>query len=236
MHRKVVPEVVSTKTDGSRFDRCASVYEKISTIYSGGQINKTKVAALDDIVKPGKSVMFAGVGGGDDFKHAATLGANVTAMDLSQGMIDEVKRRTEGDPAFDNVKFVCADLMHLDPKTHQYDVTVANFFFNVFYGDALNAIVDHMVRMTKPGGYIAVGDFAVPSSNKRVFGKAFNNMHQLTAYTFFTIFTNTSIHKCHDIPKMLEARGMSITKIQYFKYAGAKCYWSITAQKPDNSN
>ncbi len=67
-------------------------YELTGNLYSLGRIPKCKSAMLKH-VKPGDKVLVAGVGHGTEAVEASRLGAHVTAVDLSETMLNQFRKR-----------------------------------------------------------------------------------------------------------------------------------------------
>ena len=71
------------------------LYDILATIFSFGQIDRCK-CGMHDRIRPDMEVLFAGVGQGIDAIEAASLGAQVTVVDLSETMLTVFRTRVQG--------------------------------------------------------------------------------------------------------------------------------------------
>lgn len=106
----------------------------------------------------GKTVLDVGCGTGDDAREmAALVGATggVVGTDLSEAMIEEARLRAAGSTL--PVEFVLADLRQLHFEDGVFDATRAKLVRQ--HCANIDAADDELVRVTRPGGRIAVFDY-----------------------------------------------------------------------------
>ena len=141
---------------GKNYDRAAWFYEKSAKIYSTNQIRASKRHQLK-YIQPGKKVLFLGAGAGEDAIMAAKAGANVTCIDISQGMLDQVQRALDKKGL--KAELICQNAFDHDRLEH-YDVVAANYFLNVFRFEGMLKMLNHTAKFVRPGGYYLVADVA----------------------------------------------------------------------------
>ncbi|MGH3720935.1 MAG: methyltransferase domain-containing protein [Pseudonocardiaceae bacterium] len=113
-------------------------------------------ATLGDL--HGKTVLEVGCGTGDDAREVAALVGStgkVVAMDLSETMIIEARRRSVGSRL--PVEFRTADLSGLDFPDDSFDGVRAKLV--LMHCADIETGLDELVRVLRPGGRIAVFDF-----------------------------------------------------------------------------
>ena len=206
-------------------------YDTLSKLYSGNAIQECRLAMLDEeLVKTGSKVLFAGAGQGDDAIRAAELGAESTLIDLSPTMMDTNLKLIEKHPDKEslNIKPILGDILKHEAKAN-YDVVVANFFLTVFEKDKMNAVLDHLIKLCKPGGYVIIGDFKTASGN--IFQKTAQQAYWLTAATAFFAFAGNAIHGLYNYADLLEKKGLKLCKEQTFSVLGQPAFQSILAEK-----
>lgn len=203
------------------------VYDFLSTIYSGRQIHKCKTAMNIDL-KSGDKILFAGVGHGRDAIDAAERGAQVTVVDLSQTMLNNLKKNLIGKHFKYPIRLVHSDILKFD-EVAQYDQVVANFFLNVFPEPFMRQVMEHLASLVKSEGAFVVGDFHYPKGN--VLTKAFQNVYWYVAVFTFTVFAKNAFHKIYNYPKHLKEMGFSIEKTQSFNVLGLPALWSLKATR-----
>jgi demethylmenaquinone methyltransferase/2-methoxy-6-polyprenyl-1,4-benzoquinol methylase len=142
----------------NNYDRIASFYDRLSDLYSGGQIRACKGAQMRDI-RPGARVLYAGVGGGEDAVMAAQKAAHVTVVDLSARMLTKAAERMAAAGLEGQVESIHGDVLAHDRREY-YDVVCANFFLNVFSEHVMRAAMRHLASLLRPEGKLLIADFA----------------------------------------------------------------------------
>ncbi len=204
------------------------IYDILGDLYSGRQITYCKEAMISRI-QPGEEVLFAGVGHGKEAVKAAENGARVTVVDLSETMLSKFNKKLRPDRIAYPVRQIHDNIFNVSGDK-KYDYVFANFFLNVFKRDPMNRVVKHLADLTKPGGYMVVGDFAYPNGN--FWARVFQRIYWYIGVTPFFLVTGNAFHNIYNYPEYLKKNGLEIVFIQYFKLFGINSYWSILAQKP----
>jgi len=207
------------------------VYDFLSTIYSGRQIHQCKTAMNTDL-KSGMTILFAGVGHGRDAIDAAQRGAQVTVVDLSKTMLNNLEKNLKGKEFKYPIRLVHSDILKFD-EVGQFDQVVANFFLNVFPEDFMRRVMEHLASLVKTEGHFVVGDFHFPKGN--IFTKAFQNMYWYVAVFTFTVFAKNAFHQIYNYPKHLQEMGFSVEKTQAFNVLGIPALWSMKATRLSQS-
>ncbi|WP_370644426.1 demethylmenaquinone methyltransferase [Nesterenkonia sp. LB17] len=149
----------------SMFDEVADRYDLTNDVLSLGQTKRWRkklVAALD--VTPGERVLDLAAGTGSSTEPFHDAGATAVACDFSSGMLQVGKRRRP------DMTFIAGDAMNLPFADDTFDAVTISF--------GLRNIVDplaglrEMLRVTKPGGRLAVMEFSDPTN--KVFNTVYN--------------------------------------------------------------
>jgi ubiquinone/menaquinone biosynthesis C-methylase UbiE len=153
------------------FGPVAGFYETASRIFADGLIARAKRDQLDNFT-PGARVLFLGVGAGNDAVAAAALPLQLTCLDISSGMLEQLRRSL-------NTAGLQAELLCEDACRHQrlgyYDFVVYNFFLNCFREPECIAMIQHAAEMLKPGGKSLITDVSPPRGNflQRIFSRIY---------------------------------------------------------------
>ena len=189
-------------------------------------VNRCRVAMLD-YLQPGEKVLFVGVGHGRDAIYAAQRGADVTVVDMSKTMLwkfqqnlDKIHQESETSIAVTQVQ---SDILEVTDY-EQYDMVVANFFLNVFYRDMMVKLLEHMVKLGKPGAKIVVGDFAYPDSN--LLSRVSQTLLWYSVATTFWVLAGNAVHPIYNYPEEMKSLGLLVQEKKYFHE-----YWSVLGQK-----
>ena len=193
---------------------------------TSASVNDCRVAMLNHL-QPGDRVLFVGVGHGIDAIAAAQRGADVTVVDLSKTMLQKFQQNLEKFNKERNTPIVItqlySDIMNV-AEYEQYDMVVANFFLNVFYRDKMLKLLEHMVKLGKPGAKIVIGDFAYPKGN--LLARTFQSLFWYQVAIFFWALAGNAVHPIYNYPEVMESFGLHIQDKKYFNH-----YWSVLGQK-----
>ncbi len=201
-------------------------YELTGTIYSLGRIPRCKTAMLK-YLKPGQKVLVAGVGHGTEAIEASNLGADVTAVDLSETMLKHFRKRIARENPPREIRVVHDDIFNIK-EPEQYDMVISNFFLNVFNETRVKEVANHLGTLVKPDGYFVVGEFVLPTSG---LPGLIQRLNWYLAITFYSSTTEAVFHPVWNYPGLVEGAGFGIQDIEYFTIGGVKMYWSILGKK-----
>jgi demethylmenaquinone methyltransferase/2-methoxy-6-polyprenyl-1,4-benzoquinol methylase len=204
------------------------IYDWLSALYSGKSIHKCKIAHLDRL-KPGDKVLFAGVGHGKDAVYAAKLGADVTVVDLSETMLKKFQDNLDREGVRVKIRQIHSDIMKVK-EFERYDMVVANFFLNVFDEQMMVKVLEHLIKLGKPGANVVVGDFSYPTGN--IFSRAFKTLYWYGAVAFFWLFAGNAFHNIYNYPESMRKLGLHIHEQKHYRLLLLNCYWSVLGKKP----
>jgi demethylmenaquinone methyltransferase/2-methoxy-6-polyprenyl-1,4-benzoquinol methylase len=142
------------KTNDKSYEIVASQYAEFNYHAEREAIIKSKMAELKEIT-PGKKVLFAGSGPGEDSLAAARIGAEITCIDLSSRMLSIAAQKFKEQNA--HARFLQMDVME---HHEMYDVVIANFFLNIFDRKTTQLVLRHLASLVKPGGTLMIADLA----------------------------------------------------------------------------
>jgi demethylmenaquinone methyltransferase/2-methoxy-6-polyprenyl-1,4-benzoquinol methylase len=190
-------------------------------------VKRCRVAMLD-YLQPGEKCLFAGVGHGGEALYAAQRGAAVTVVDISPTMLGKFQQHLDklqherATPL--SVTQVQRDILEV-ADYEQYDMVVANFFLNVFYRDKMLTLLDHLVKLGKPGAKIVIGDFAYPEGTW--WSRVSQNLLWYSVVTIYWVLAGNAVHPIYNYPIEMQALGLLVREKQSFQG-----YWSVLGQKP----
>ena len=163
LHKR--PELVS-----SMFDRVSRHYDRTNDILTAG-IAPYWRAQTRLAVRPraGERILDIAAGTGTSSVQFARAGAQVTALDFSQGMIDEGIRRHGRD---ERITFVRGDAMALPFDDATFDAATISFGLRNVVEPRV--AIAEMLRVLKPGGRVVICEFStVTSAPVRAFYDAY---------------------------------------------------------------
>ena len=221
---------MSTKSKhrlGRRYDRAARFYELSAEIYSTGQIRASK-RFQKSFIRPGDRVLFVGAGAGEDAMMAARLGADVTCVDISEKMLDQLQRKME--QAGVELELICSDAMMFD-RFEQYDVVAANYFLNVFRRTQMQEMLTHTAKLVRPGGLYLIADVSLPQGN--FLSKAFNLFYLKAAMGGACLLGLVPWHENYDYPAFFNDADLELSEVKHFRFAkvGPILFQSIVGRK-----
>src|SRR5262245_4571917 len=108
-------------------------------------------------IKPGIRVLDLGCGDGNTALPIARLGADVTGIDIASNLVEAGNRRAAA-AGLSNLKFEEGDASNLQGvPDHSFDLTVS--LFGAMFAPRPFDVAKEMVRVTKPGGRIVMGNW-----------------------------------------------------------------------------
>ena len=205
------------------------VYDALSWVFAGNAIYRCKCSMLrPDTIKPGDKLLVAGVGQGKEAIFAAEHGADVTVVDLSEAMLDKFREALEKSGKNLKVRVIHSDIFKFE-EFGEFDMVTGNFFFNLFPEHMVPVLLDHLIKLAKPQGYIVISDFAFPQGNP--LAKLFKNVYWYTAILIFWATTGAVIHPVYDYRRYMEKAGLKIVDEKHTPVLGIDAYTSFLGQK-----
>lgn len=108
-------------------------------------------------ITPGMRVLELGGGDGTTALPIAQLGADVTVIDIARNLVDAGNRRA-AEAALTNLRFQEGDACDLQGvPDHSFDLTIS--IFGAMFAPRPFDVAREMVRVTKPGGRIVMGNW-----------------------------------------------------------------------------
>ena len=216
----------TTKTRRS-FDRAAWFYEPLARLHSTGQIAAAKAWQVE-LMNPGDKVLYVGVGTGEDALLAARRGAEVTAIDLSAGMLRRAKAKFDREGLAG--EFIEGDVREHD-RPGRYDAVTANFFLNCFVEPEMVAMLRCVASLVRPGGRLLIADVAVPRGSLP--SRAFQRLHNAVGLSLFWAMGLVPLHPIYDYRRYFREVGLKTEQVRSFQLLGfgPPCYWSMSAVK-----
>lgn len=143
-----------------RFDRLARLYQPLEHLTFGPLLARTRTHFLRQLRDCRRALVF---GDGDGRFLARLLAQNAgieaDAVDLSPGMLVELKRRCASDA--DRLSLHCTDALHFLPATAP-DLVVTHFFLDCLTPAELGQFVPRIAAHLPPGALWLVSEFRIP--------------------------------------------------------------------------
>ena len=137
------------------FDDVAHRYDFLNDLLSLGRTKAWRRVVTSIIApKPGMKILDIAAGTGSSSRPLVDKGAEVTALDFSQGMIEQGRKQNK------NIKFVQGDALKLPFEDNFFDVTTISF--GLRNTSDTDKALKEALRVTKDGGRIVVAEFSHP--------------------------------------------------------------------------
>ena len=137
------------------FDDVANRYDFLNDLLSLGRTKDWRRVVTSIIApKPGMKILDIAAGTGSSSRPLVDKGAEVTALDFSQGMIEQGRKQNK------NIKFVQGDALKLPFEENFFDVTTISF--GLRNTSSTEIALKEALRVTKDGGRIVVAEFSHP--------------------------------------------------------------------------
>jgi len=132
----------------SRYNRIAPIYDFVMRVIERGQSKHWRSMLWNRV--EGKEILEVGAGTGLNFLYADTVNKNVTAIDLSDGMLKRARDRAA--IAGRQVKILQMDVQNLQFQDNTFDTIIGSFLF-CSVQDPLLGLAE-VKRVCKPDGKI----------------------------------------------------------------------------------
>ena len=137
------------------FDDVAHRYDFLNDLLSLGRTKAWRRVVTSIIApKPGMKILDIAAGTGSSSRPLVDKGAEVTALDFSQGMIEQGRKQNK------NINFVQGDALKLPFEDNSFDVTTISF--GLRNTSNTEKALKEALRVTKDGGRIVVAEFSHP--------------------------------------------------------------------------
>jgi demethylmenaquinone methyltransferase/2-methoxy-6-polyprenyl-1,4-benzoquinol methylase len=137
------------------FDDVANRYDFLNDLLSLGRTKAWRRAVTSIIApKPGMKILDIAAGTGSSSRPLVDKGAVVTALDFSQGMIEQGRKQNK------NINFVQGDALKLPFEDYSFEVTTISFGLRNTSNTEI--ALKEALRVTKDGGRIVVAEFSHP--------------------------------------------------------------------------
>jgi len=137
------------------FDDVANRYDFLNDLLSLGRTKAWRRAVTSIIApKPGMKILDIAAGTGSSSRPLVDKGAEVTALDFSQGMIEQGRKQNK------NINFVQGNALKLPFEDNSFEVTTISFGLRNTSNTEI--ALKEALRVTKDGGRIVVSEFSHP--------------------------------------------------------------------------
>ena len=137
------------------FDDVANRYDFLNDLLSLGRTKAWRRAVTSIIApKPGMKILDIAAGTGSSSRPLVDKGAEVTALDFSQGMIEQGRKQNK------NINFVQGDALKLPFEDNSFEVTTISFGLRNTSNTEI--ALKEALRVTKDGGRLVVAEFSHP--------------------------------------------------------------------------
>lgn len=148
-----------------------NLYSKNSNVFGSGKVEPI-IEQIPTIVSSG-TVLDVGAGQGRNALFLAKRGFNVTASDISEIGLEQLKEQAQEEGVEIATKLASID--DIDQELEQYDVILINFTLHHLKESHARKIIDMYKEETKPGAlhvistFTSQGDFYEMPQNKEMF-------------------------------------------------------------------
>lgn len=224
---RTVKSVVRTDKLARNYNRAAWFYEASANLYSTGQIKAAKCSQLN-YLQPGQSILYLGVGAGEDALRAARKGLQVTCIDISGRMLDRLREKLRREKL--EAELICGDAYQHQRYEH-YDAVATNFFLNCFKTDGMRKMMGHGIDLLKPDGLYLVADVSPPVGTLPA--RCFNVAYSKWAMSLFWMMRLVPLHENYDYAAELNRQGLDIESTDDFRLGkiGPVMFRSVVARK-----
>jgi ubiquinone/menaquinone biosynthesis C-methylase UbiE len=199
------------------FDGIAPWYRTLERIAFGDDLQRCRVACLDDIAAPRRALV-VGEGNGRFLCELLRLhpGVEVDCLDASQRMLRLARKRVERElpGGAKSVRFLHRDITSWAAPERHYDLLVTHFVLDCFPGASLTGIIRKLARAATDDANWLLADFCVPPKGMaRLRARAW----LAAMYLFFRVTARIPASELVDPTPFLRAEGFGLARQQLFR-------------------
>lgn len=183
-----------------KMELLASFYDFLANLIFGSQI-KRATAEFFNFINERDKVLIIGGGTGWILEQFQQSHLQVTYVDLSAEMINKARKRKFSFP----VKFITGSYTSV-PKD-KYDIVITPFFLDMFSGNKLNDVIQHIMPHLRKKGIWLFSDF-IPSN------KIHHRVLVRIMYLFFSLFYDIEKYRLPDYDYWFNKRKLKLLKTE----------------------
>jgi len=145
------------------YNRIAGHYDIQHAFITAGSDGRGRRMVVEHAVRRGDSILDAGAGTGSTALLAARKAGfhgKVTLLDITDGMLNEAKRKAEQAGLSDRLRFKTGDMERLPFNDNTFDTVLSTYSLCPLFDPQKGAI--ELYRVTRPGGRIGIAHSAEP--------------------------------------------------------------------------
>ena len=141
-----------------------SRYDWGINLLTGGHARRVKKEIIEEWVRPGIELLDMGCGTGELLEGAAQKGANVTGVDISEGMLSIAKQRFSSAEFRGKHALIHAGVAELDSffAENTFDLITATLVFSELHREERGWALDQMRRILRPAGTLIIAEEVRP--------------------------------------------------------------------------
>lgn len=147
------------------YDGAAARYDSLHGFLTAGSDQRGRALLVEHAVRSGDHILDSGAGTGRTGVMAvqkAGPGGRAVLFDMSDGMLEQARRRAAAAQVEDRVAFLNGDILHLPFEDGMFDTTLSTYSLCPVYSPAEGA--RELYRVTRPGGRIGVAHSTDPAN------------------------------------------------------------------------
>lgn len=197
---------------GRNYNRAAWFYDASANLFSAGRSRASKKYAVAQL-EAGDRVVFLGAGSGEEAILAAKNGVQVTCLDLSSSLLDQLEKKLRAGGL--KAEIICGNALDHN-RAGQYDAVVASYFLNIFLLPEMVRMLNHAATLVRPGGRLLIADVAPARGNP--LARLFNVLYLKLAMVVFWMLGLVPLHRNYDYTKHFDQAGLMVDHIRYFRF------------------
>ena len=184
-------------------------YDSGINILSAGHAKKIKNEIIINWIRPEVKMLDVGCGTGELMAKAARVGAQVTGIDISEGMLQVARKRFEAEALKGKETLYHASVAELDElfSDKAFDVITATLVFSELYPTERIWAINQFHRILKPSGLLVLADEVRP---RGIIKRLVHAIMRLPLAIATYVFAQIGTKEIPDIAKEVSQAGFSV--------------------------
>ena len=185
----------------------------------GSQSGKIRDEIISEYVKPGIKMLDLGCGTGELVEKSAKIGADVSGLDISKGMLNVAKNRIEKLNLEKKVKLYHSESgmveMNALFEDNSFDLVTSTLLISELYDEELSWLLKEIRRILKPSGTVVIAGEVVPGN---FFKRILYFFSWLPMAIFTYIISQTGTKAVKNLSEKIKSAGLEIVMEKHFSF------------------
>lgn len=193
------------------FESAPKRYDLGISLISLGTINKVKEKIANDFISSEDKVLDIGCGTGTLAIMMASIGANVSGFDISNGMLQIAEQKIKATKLDNRIKLMRLGVTEMESnfQDNSFDKVISTLVLSELSNDEQRYVLEESKRILKKNGLLIVADEVRPNS---ALSRVIHLLIRLPLGAITFILAQSLTHSVKDLERKIKSVGLKVKK------------------------